>query len=145
MTKEELVKIIDVIRANWNMMNLPRDKQRALYDSWWRYIGEFEYEEVMAVVDDAILADSWSPRIGWVVRSVLDRRSGEKSPPAEEDAFLEVEAMMQAVSQGLPSDITPHPLVAKALSSLRQRTGNRVTKKAFEEEYRAVLLEHYRQ
>ena len=145
MTKEELVEIVDVIQANWNMMNLSRDQVKALRASWWRYLQDFEKDEVMAAIDDAILADSWAPRIGWVVRYVLDRRMGGSPPPGEEDAWLEVEAMMEAVSQGFPADITPHPLVSSALGDLRKRTGNRVTKKAFEEEYRRTVLEYYRQ
>ena len=143
MQKDELVEIVDVIATNWNIRVTP-DKRKSLYETWWRYLEGFDKEEVMSVIDDAILADSWAPRIGWVVRQVIDRRLGGTPPPSEEDAWLEVESMMEAVSQGLPADTSPHPLVAEALSTLRKRTGNRVTKKAFEDQYRGSLLEHYR-
>lgn len=145
MTREEMVQVVDLVRANWNMLNQPRDKQKAMYEAWWRFLENFEFEEVMAVIDDAILADSYPPRIGWVVRTVVDRREGGESPPSETDAWLEVQAVMDSISMGLPPDIEPHPMVKAALKRVRERVGERVTKQAFDEEYRIVLVEHYRQ
>lgn len=141
MTKEELIEIVDAIQANWGTNSITLEKQHNVYKTWWRYVRQFTREEMMAVIDDAILADRWPPRIGWVVRQVIDRQRGVPAPPSEEDAYLEVMALVQAAAQGLPSGMETHPLIAQVLSEVK---GVELTRKLWSERYGEAIVEYYR-
>lgn len=142
MTKDELVEIVDVVRANWNMLELSPQKERAMYSTWWRYLRNFDHQEVFAVIDTLIRLDGYRPRIGQVYRMTIDRRTDD-APPSELQAIIEAQALIDASGQGFTSEITPHKYVIDAMNNLRSRVGDRFTEKAFSEEYRKILEKHY--
>lgn len=101
MTKAELSAIVDTVIAAWQ---LEIGDRKTLYRTWWRYLGDLTFTEVLAAVDARVVAgDRWAPRVGELRRSAIDRTSPTSLWPDPDSAWLRVEALLSAANTGVDS------------------------------------------
>ena len=81
MTKNDLLKIVNLVNANWPIDgNTPKQDVLQL---WWNCLGDLEYQAVADVVNALLIeAAPWRPRVGEVRKRVVDGGSPWPSPEA---------------------------------------------------------------
>lgn len=137
MTKEELQEIVDSIASNWNM-NLTPEGRKNLYRTWWRFIGDLNYEESRAAVDAFVLADRpFPPRAGTVRRCVLAEALSDVL--TLDLAWAQAVERIRAVQQGTWSPVAP--LVAKAMAEAAMHGTSKDDHEAFTRAWRRVVEE----
>lgn len=96
MTKQELIDLVNMINATWPP---PEMDQKAVYNTWWRYLGDLELQQVQPVVDELIIESSpWRPKVGEVRRRAIDGGNVWPSPDA---AWELAEACRRAADTGI--------------------------------------------
>jgi len=144
MNKAETIIIVDRVRANWNWLNLSKDKEIALYETWHRYLEDQPFPTVESVVDSLITSNGPFPRVGEVRKRAVD--TGRDAPPSIGEAIAQAGAATEAVNWG--TDVPDmHPDVNEALRAYRNSGGSGVggywSEKAFVVAYEKVLAKRY--
>ena len=68
MTRAELVRIVDIVQAAWPTSDSNR---HAVVRTWWRYLQDLEYADVLKEIDKRVVRGGWPPRVGEVRRAVV--------------------------------------------------------------------------
>jgi hypothetical protein len=79
-TRKELGVVIDTVIANWNL----KTDRNQMGNAWWRYLGDLDFDPVMAAIDVLVLADGHPPRAGAVRRGYIDRQNPSGLPSVEQ-------------------------------------------------------------
>ena len=113
MTKNDLLKIVNLVNANW-----PLDGNTAKQDVlqlWWSCLGDLPFPETVAVVNSLLVeASPWRPKAGEVRRRVID---GGDPWPSPEAAWSLAEARRFAADMGVDIPLVEGaPGLAKSLT-----------------------------
>lgn len=115
MTKDELVKIVKLVNANWPVdSSIPKVDIMQL---WWKCLSDLEFDAVMDVIDNILVeASVWRPKPGEVRRRVID--AGEPWP-SPEAAWGLAEARRFSADMGVdPPEVKGSPGLAEALQEV---------------------------
>lgn len=118
MKGDDLTQLVDFICATWNI-SYTRAEKKAAYQSWNRYVGKFEYNDVMDLIDRHALTTKWAPRPPEIRNKLID-----PDLPTDQQAYMQAIALKEAVAYG--TDLPPtHPLVAATAKEYRGRMTER--------------------
>lgn len=99
MQKAELTAIVDLVCSNWGS---PDGGKVPLYRTWWRYLSDVEYSDVLTVIDNMIIENvRWMPRVGEVRRLAIDNANGFSHYPDGERAWFLAAQRWEAVAMGI--------------------------------------------
>lgn len=99
MQKAELTAIVDLACSNWGS---PDGGKVSLYRTWWRYLADLEYPDVLKTLDELILENvRWMPRVGEIRRTTIDRSNGSGRIPDAERAWFLAAQRWEAVTMGI--------------------------------------------
>lgn len=138
MTRKELVKVVDLVTAAWNMDQAPADFARTVR-AWWRYLHDLEYGDVVAVVDRLVVTTPWPPKVGEVRRKTLDTVAPTDWPTAGE-AWAQVQERIRSLEQGTEW-VELHPLAAEAMRRAGLDGRGRADQSRYAAEYGEVVRE----
>lgn len=128
MTRAELVRIVDIVQAAWPTSDTNR---HAVVRTWWRYLQDLEYAEVLKEIDKRVVRGGWPPRVGEVRRAIVlvDQFAGAQQ------AWNDVLERLRAVETGTQwndiSDQTAEAMRACGFDG-RSRPDERAFKAAYE-------------
>lgn len=130
MTRAELVRIVDIVRAAWPAMD---GNHSATVRTWWRYLQDLAYADVLREVDRRVVMGGWPPRVGEVRRAVM---IGSSSAASSQQAWAMVLERLRAVETGTEWNELPDE-VSAAMRACgfdgRSRPDERAFKAAYEE------------
>lgn len=123
MTKAELSAIVDTVIAAWQLEVADR---KTLYRTWWRYLGDLPFADVVAAVDACVVAgDRWAPRVGELRRSTIDRSTPGLAWPDPDSAWAHVEALLSAANTGIAPHRRLDPTIEAAITRAMRTAGIR--------------------
>lgn len=133
MNRTELVRLVDIYRAAWPTRDSSDRQEAAAMRTWWRYLQDLDYADVVKELDSHVVRGGWPPRVGELRRAVVLK--GEKfETPAE--AWASVQERLRAVETGTEWN----ELSVEAASAMRRagmdgrsRPDEKSFKAAFEE------------
>lgn len=134
MTRTELVRIVDIVRAAWPAMD---GNHSATVRTWWRYLQDLEYADVLAEVDRRVVMGGWPPRVGEVRRAAMIGSSA--SVPAQQ-AWSMVLERLRAVETGTEWNELPDE-VSEAMRACGFDGRSRPDERAFKAAYEQVVAE----
>lgn len=134
MTRTELVRIVDMVTAAWPSMD---GNHSATVRTWWRYLQDLEYTDVLREIDKRVVRGGWPPRVGEVRRAVVlvDELVGPQQ------AWNDVLERLRAVETGTEwNEITAETAEAMRRCGFdgRSRPDERAFKAAYEEVCRSL-------
>lgn len=132
MTRAELVRIADIVQAAWPTSDSNR---QAFVRTWWRYLQDLEYADVIKEVDRRVVLGGWPPRVGEVRRAVV--LAGVERPTAQQ-AWSMVLERIRAVETGTEWNELPTE-VSDAMRSCGMDGRSRPDEKAFKAAYEQAL------
>jgi len=72
MTKDEVVKAVELLYSHWNDRLPSSDApKKAVLRAWSDFIGDLEYQDVVTAIAGAALTDTYMPRPGQIRKAVL--------------------------------------------------------------------------
>jgi hypothetical protein len=134
MNGNDLMKLVDFINVTWNI-RLSEDEKAASYESWNRYVGKFEYNDVMDLIDRHAITSKYPPRSPDIRTRLVD-----PDLPTDQEAFQQAIALTEAISFGtaIPN---VHPLVGMTLAAYRGKITERGFQALWEEKKADYLLD----
>lgn len=117
LTKNELVEIVDRIYATWNQV-VPQSSAKAIYDAWWRVIGDLSLEDCHLAVDSLAVSDTYMPRPGNVRKTLTYQNNKDLYAPSPQEAWSIVQDLGVAAAKGEFRQIHLHECVSKAIQTL---------------------------
>lgn len=135
MTRKELVKVVDLVVAAWNLDQGPTEFARTVR-AWWRYLHDLEYGDVLNTVDRLVVTSQWPPKVGEVRRRTLDAVD-PTDWPAPGEAWAQVQERIRSLEQGTEW-VELHPLAADAMRRAGLDGRGRADQKAFTTAYDEV-------
>lgn len=136
MNRKELVKVVDLVCAAWNLDQSPAVFSRTVR-AWWRYLHDLDYGDVINVVDRLAVTTQWAPKVGEVRRMVLDTVSPTGWPTPGE-AWAQAQERVRSLEAGTEW-VELHPLVAEAMRHAGIDGRGRLDQRAFDQSYTEVL------
>lgn len=138
MTRKELVKIVDLVVAAWNLDHGPTEFSRTV-KAWWRYLHDLEYGDVLNVVDRLVVTSPWAPKVGEVRRKTLDTVA-PTDWPTPGAAWAQAQERVRSLEQG--TEWTElHPLVAEGMRRAGLDGRGRADQKTFDRAYDEIVAE----
>lgn len=113
MTKNELLKIVNAINANWPINN--NTTKQDVLNLWWTCLGDLDFHESEKVINAILIeARQWRPSPGEIRKRIID---GEHLWPDPESAWVFAQGRQFAADIGIdvPNEY-PQPGLAEALS-----------------------------
>ena len=136
MQKAELTAIVDLACSNWGS---PDGGKVSLYRTWWRYLADLQYEDVLKTVDGMILENiRWMPRVGEIRRVTIDRSNGSGRIPDVERAWFLAAQRWEAVTMGIDPPSSGDEEIDK-LIGIAMREAGTPEKRAFVSSWSGVL------
>lgn len=121
MTKDEVVKAVELLYSHWNDRLPSSDApKKAALRAWNEFIGDLEYQDVVTAISAAALTDTYMPRPGQIRKAVVIRRSQLEAAPTPAEAWGQVRSLAESVASGTYSEDSYHPCV---LSTVRLMGG----------------------
>lgn len=135
MTRKELVKIVDLVTAAWNL-DRGKDEFARTVRAWWRYLHDLDYGDVLNVVDRLVVTSQWPPKVGDVRRRTLDTTDPTDWPTPGE-AWAQAQERIRSLEQGTEW-VELHPHVAEAMRAAGLDGKGRADQRQFTEAYERV-------
>lgn len=136
MTRKELVKIVDLVTAAWNLDHDPTQFTRTVR-AWWRYLHDLDYGDTLNIVDRFVVTSPWPPKVGELRRKVLDTIDPTDWPSSGE-AWAQTQERLRSIEQGTEwVDIHPHVAAAMRTAGLDGR--GRADQRAFTAAYDQII------
>lgn len=118
MNKTELVTVVERVHNVWREVLPPKgDNRDAILKTWWRIIGDLDFNLTEQALDNLIIADGFMPRPGTLRRAVINL-SGLDVPPTPAEAWQQFRAAAESAHSGVFSPITIHPCVRETIQRL---------------------------
>jgi hypothetical protein len=134
--RKELVKVVDLVTAAWNMDTDSAAFARTVR-AWWRYLHDLEYSDVINVVDRLVVTSPWPPKVGELRRKVLDLVSPTDWPTAGE-AWAQAQERIRSLEQGTEW-VELHPFVGEAMRHAGLDGRGRADQRQFTDAYDKVV------
>lgn len=145
MNKTELVVVVERVYNVWRETLPSAGPQRdSILKTWWRIIGDLDFNLTETALDSLIIADGYMPRPGTLRRAVVNM-SGLDLPPTAAEAWQQFRVAAEAAHSGVYSPATIHACVRETIqrlggtSSFGLSTNN--DRNMFTETYGRVVLE----
>lgn len=138
MNRKELVKVVDLVTAAWNLDH-GKDEFARTVRAWWRYLHDLEYGDVLNVVDRLVVTTPWPPKVGEVRRKVVDV-TDPADWPAPGEAWAQTQERVRSLEQGTEW-VDVHPYVAEAMRDAGIDGRGRADQRQFEQAYEQVTRE----
>ena len=132
MTRTELVRIVDMVTAAWPNMD---GNHHSTVRTWWRYLQDLEYRDVLSEIDRRVVMGGWPPRVGEVRRAVM--LSGKESAGSQQAWTMGLERL-RAVETGTEWNEIPDN-VSNAMRSCGFDGRSRPDERAFKAAYEAIV------
>lgn len=133
MNRTELVRLVDIYRAAWPARDSSDRQEAAAMRTWWRYLQDLDFADVVRELDSHVVRGGWPPRVGEIRRAVVLK--GERLETAAE-AWASVQERLRAVETGTVwNDLSLDAAAAMRRSGMdgRSRPDEKSFKAAFEE------------
>ena len=133
MNRTELVRLVDMYRAAWPSRESGDRQDAAVVRTWWRYLQDLEFADVVRELDSHVVRGGWPPRVGEIRRAVVLR--GSRSETVAE-AWASVQERLRAVETGTGwNEISPEAAEAMRRAGMdgRSRPDERAFRAAYEE------------
>lgn len=133
MNRTELVRLVDIYRAAWPARDSSDRQEAAAMRTWWRYLQDLDFTDVVRELDSHVVRGGWPPRVGEIRRAVVLK--GERLETAAE-AWASVQERLRAVETGTVwNDLSLDAATAMRRSGMdgRSRPDEKSFKAAFEE------------
>ena len=133
MNRTELVRLVDIYRAAWPARDSSDRQEAAAMRTWWRYLQDLDFTDVVRELDSHVVRGGWPPRVGEIRRAVVLK--GERLETAAE-AWASVQERLRAVETGTVwNDLSLDAAAAMRRSGMdgRSRPDEKSFKVAFEE------------
>lgn len=133
MNRTELVRLVDIYRAAWPARDSSDRQEAAAMRTWWRYLQDLDFTDVVRELDSHVVRGGWPPRVGEIRRAVVLK--GERLETAAE-AWASVQERLRAVETGTVwNDLSLDAAAAMRRSGMdgRSRPDEKSFKAAFEE------------
>lgn len=145
MNKQELVVLVERIHNVWREPLQPKGEQRdAILKTWWRIIGDLDFNLTEKALDDLIIADGYMPRPGTLRRATVNM-SGVDLPPTPAEAWQQFRAAAESAHSGVYSPATIHACVRETIQRLGGTSSYSLStngdRTMFTETYGRVVLE----
>ncbi len=134
MTRAELVRIVDIVRAAWPAMD---GNHQATVRTWWRYLQDLDYKQVLAEIDRRVVMGGWPPRVGEVRRATM---IGSSPATGSQQAWAMVLERLRAVETGTEWNELPEE-VSEAMRACGFDGRSRPDERAFKAAYEQVVAE----
>ncbi len=134
MTRTELVRIVDIVKAAWPNMD---GNHQATVRTWWRYLQDLDYKQVLTEIDRRVVMGGWPPRVGEVRRSVM---VGQSPATGAQQAWAMVLERLRAVETGTEWNELPEE-VSEAMRACGFDGRSRPDERAFKAAYEQVVAE----
>jgi len=131
--RTELVRLVDIYRAAWPARDSSDRQEAAAMRTWWRYLQDLDFTDVVRELDSHVVRGGWPPRVGEIRRAVVLK--GERLETAAE-AWASVQERLRAVETGTVwNDLSLDAAAAMRRSGMdgRSRPDEKSFKTAFEE------------
>jgi hypothetical protein len=133
-TRAELVRIVDIVRAAWPAMD---GNHQATVRTWWRYLQDLDYKQVLAEIDRRVVMGGWPPRVGEVRRATM---IGSSPATGSQQAWAMVLERLRAVETGTEWNELPEE-VSEAMRACGFDGRSRPDERAFKAAYEQVVAE----
>jgi hypothetical protein len=121
MTKDEVVKAVELLYSHWNDRLPSSDApKKAVLRAWSDFISDLEYKDVVTAIAGAALTDTYMPRPGQIRKAVLVQCSQLPPAPSSVEAWGQVRSLSESVGSGTYAEGNFHPCV---LATVRQMGG----------------------
>lgn len=121
MTKDEVVKAVELVYSHWNDRLPSSDApKKAALRAWAEFLIDLDYEDVVRAISHAAVYDTYMPRPGQIRKAVLQACSQLPVPPTPVEAWGQVRSLCESVATGTYSEDSFHPCV---LATVRQMGG----------------------
>lgn len=141
MNKEEMVEVVQFVKANWNIRNLTKSENTAMVTAWWEATGSFGKAIVMSEVKRFAIGATFPPRPMDIARHVVDTivlRNGGRVPSTPKVALVRAQEFVDNANAGTPLEVDEDDLVIQVLRGLF-----RWSPAAFEEAYAGAYADFY--
>lgn len=136
MTRKELIKVVDLITAAWNLDHGPDGFARTVR-AWWRYLHDLEYGDTLNVIDRLVVTTQWPPKVGEVRRMVLDSTTPTDWPTPGE-AWAQTQERLRSLESGTEwTELHPH--VAEAMRRAGLDGRGRADQRTFDQTYNDII------
>lgn len=145
MNKTELVVVVERVHNVWRETLPPKGEQRdAILKTWWRIIGDLDFNLTEKALDSLIIADGYMPRPGTLRRAVINMW-GVDLPPTPAEAWQQFRVAAEAAHSGVYSPATIHVCVRDTIQRLGGTSSYGLStnqdRNMFTETYARVVLE----
>ena len=145
MNKTELVVVVERIHNVWRETLPVKGEQRdAILKTWWRIIGDLDFDLTEKALDQLIIADGYMPRPGTLRRAVVNLQ-GFDLPPTPAEAWQQFRVAAEAAHSGVYSPTTIHACVRETIQRLGGTSSYGLStnqdRNMFTETYARVVLE----
>ena len=145
MNKTELVTVVERVHNVWRETLPAKGEQRdAILKTWWRIIGDLDFDLTEKALDQLIIADGYMPRPGTLRRSVVNLQ-GLDLPPTSAEAWQQFRAAAEAAHSGVYSPTVIHQCVRDTIQRLGGTScyglSTNQDRNMFTETYGRVVLE----
>lgn len=118
MNKTELVTVVERVFSVWRETLPASGPQRdSILKTWWRIIGDLEFDLTEKALDSLIIADGYMPRPGTLRRAAINL-SGLDLPPTAAEAWQQFRSAAEAAHSGVYSPVTIHECVRETIQRL---------------------------
>ena len=145
LNKSELVTVVERVHQVWRE-NLPaKGEQRdAILKTWWRIIGDLDFNLTEKALDRLIIADGYMPRPGTLRRATVNLQDSDV-PPTAAEAWQQFRVAAEAAHSGVYSPATIHACVRETIQRLGGTSSYGLStngdRSMFTETYERVVLE----
>lgn len=133
MNRTELVRLVDMYRAAWPSRDSNDRQDAAVVRTWWRYLQDLPFDDVVRELDSHVVRGGWPPRVGEIRRAVVLRGSRAETPA---EAWASVQERLRAVETGTEwNELTEEAAEAMRRSGMdgRSRPDERSFRAAYED------------
>lgn len=131
MTGKETEKVVNFVIATWNM-RMTAEVHEQMYVSWHRYLGMFEYDEVMQAVDRHAVSSKWAPK-----PAELWQALAAPNIPSVEIAYQQAVKLRESLAYG-----TPRPETSTMATLTSMRFSGKMSERAFGAVYEEITSKY---
>ena len=145
MNKTELVTVVERVHSVWRDPIPQQGPQRdSVLKTWWRIIGDLDFNLTEKALDNLIIADGFMPRPGTLRRATINL-SGLDAPPTPAEAWQQFRSAAESAHSGVYSPVTIHHCVRETIQRLGGTSSYSLNtngdRNLFTETYGRVVLE----
>lgn len=145
MNKTELVTVVERVHSVWRDPIPQQGPQRdSVLKTWWRIIGDLDFNLTEKALDNLIIADGFMPRPGTLRRATINL-SGLDAPPTPAEAWQQFRSAAESAHSGVYNPVTIHHCVRETIQRLGGTSSYSLNtngdRNLFTETYGRVVLE----